>query len=120
MTDGAKTLVKWLNDNVITSYQEPVSASAQLPYASFSYAESEMAVDTLVSVSIWTRSTSYAAAYSYADKIDELLGKGDEGIIIAGEDCYLKIRRGSPFVQNKNDEDDTIRAVLVNLIIVKY
>lgn len=120
MTNGAKLLVKWLNDNVLTAYQEPVSSQASLPYISFSYAESEMATDTIISLSIWTRSTTHRAAYEYADKIDELLGPGEDGIIIHGDDIYMNIRRGSPFAQNKNDEDDTIRAVLVNLIIRTY
>lgn len=120
MTDGAKLIVSWLNQNVLTAYQEPVSSKAVLPYISFSYSESEMGVDTMLSLSIWTRSTSYASAYEYADKIDELLGKGEEGILIRGDDIYMKIRRGSPFSQNKSDEDDTIRAVLVNLVVTKY
>lgn len=122
MINGAKTLVKWLNENVLTAYQEPVSSGAQLPYASFSYVESQRGEQTLVSLSIWTRSTSYAKAYEYADKIDELLGVGEEGILIRDKenDVYMKILRGSPFAQNKTDEDDTIRAVLVNLIITLY
>ena len=120
MRDGAKTLVKWLTNNVMPTYQEPVSSQAKLPYASFSYVESEMAVDSIISVSIWTRSTSYSSAYDYADKLDKLLGVGDDGIIIKGGDSYYNIRRGNPFVQNKTDEDDTIRAVLANLIIKKF
>ncbi len=116
MTDGAKTLIKWLNSNVLTSYQEPVSSKAKLPYISLNYNEAPTNESVLQSLSIWTRNdSSYSEAYEYADKLSKLLG--DQGTIVKDGDTSLYLSKGSPFVQNKLDDTETIRAVLVNITI---
>ena len=119
MTNGAKALIAWLDKNVIKTYQERVIDSAVLPYASLSYVEGEFAEPVLQQLTIWTRSdNSYASAYSYADTLSELIGEG--GILIDGTDVKLWVKKGSPFVQNRNDDELTVRAVLVNLEISYY
>mgnify|MGYP001013361750 CR=1 FL=1 len=119
MTNGAKALIAWLNENVITSYQEPVPGFAVLPYASLGYVEGEFAEPVLQQITIWTRSdSSYASAYSYADTLSELLG--ENGVLLDGTGIKLWIKKGSPFVQNRNDDELTVRAVLINLEISYY
>jgi hypothetical protein len=116
MTDGAKTLIKWLNSNVLTSYQEPVSSSASLPYISLNYTEAPTNESSSQSLTIWTRNdSSYSEAYGYADKLSRLLG--DQGVIITNEDTKLYVSKGTPFVQNRLDDTETIRAVLVNVVV---
>ena len=119
MTDGARLLIKWLTDNVLVTYQEPVSSKAKLPYISLGYTDGNFGEPYVQQLSIWTRSdSSYSQAYQIADKLDKLIG--DNGILIKDEKTTMWLKRGSPFMQNRNDPDLTIKAVFVNLEISKY
>lgn len=112
MTEGAKTLIKWLSTNAVTTYQEPVSKSATLPYISLNYTEAPSNESSVQQLTIWTRSdSSYSEAYRYADKISQILG--DQGTVVDG----LYITKGSPFVQNRLDDVGTIRAVYMTLSV---
>ena len=119
MTNGAKLLIKWLNNNIIKTYQEPVNSNASLPYISLSYVENEFGNDTAQQLTIWTRSdASYQEAYSYADKLNSLIGEG--GLLIKDDELgTMVIYKGSPFCQNRLDDVKTIRAILIN-VIAKY
>ena len=65
------------------------------------------------------KTTSYLGVINLSDKIEEKIGEGglrvqsDSGLII-------KIDKGSPFYQNKQDEDSTLRAGYINLNITIY
>lgn len=120
MTNGAKLLIKWLKENVLNTYQEPVNSNASLPYISLSYVENEFASQTAQQLTIWTRSdASYQEAYSYADKLSKLIG--ESGVLVKDNDLgTIAIYKGSPFCQNRLDDTTTIRAVLVNLLVINY
>ena len=116
MTGNAKALIKWLNANVLTTYQEPVLSSTALPYISLNYSEPSTNENAIQQLTIWTRNdSSYADAYKYADKLSKLLG--DQGTIITDDDTKLYVAKGSPFAQNKLDDTETIRAVLINVVV---
>lgn len=118
MTNGAKTLIAWLTQNVLKTYQEPISTQATLPYIGLSYVENNFSETTLQQLTIWTRSDgSYKEAYEYADKLNDLIG--EQGVLI-GDDVKFYITKGSPFVQNRLDDTKTIKAVLVNLNVKLY
>lgn len=61
--------------------------------------------------------TSYLSVVQTADAIGDLVG---EGLIIVDDGIRIKIEKGSPFYQDKPDEDETIRAGYVNLEITIY
>lgn len=116
MTNEVRAIIKWLKENVLTAYQEPVSSKASLPYISLSSAFGGFNDDSLQQLTIWTRSDgSYESAYHYADLISAAIG--DQGVIITNGDTRLYLTKGSPFSQNRLDDTTTIRAVLVNVII---
>lgn len=118
MTNQAKALIAWLNTFLVT-YQEPVTVVATLPYMSIGFEQPRNSEATIQQVNIWTRSeNSYKAAYEYADLIEAELG--EVGKLISGSGCKLWIKKGSPFVQNRNDDERTIRAVMINLEISYY
>jgi hypothetical protein len=118
MVNQATALIAWLN-TILTTYQEPVPDTAVLPYISLGFEQPRNAEPVNQQLTIWTRSeNSYAQAYGYATAIETALG--EVGIIVDGANCKLWIKKGSPFVQNRNDDERTIRAVLVNLEISYY
>ena len=53
-----------------------------------------------------------------ADKIESAVTEA--GILISDADIKIKIEKGSPFYQDKSDEDETVRAGYINLIITVY
>lgn len=119
MTNEAKTLIKWLNNNVIKTYMEPVPQNATLKYATLGYGQSTFGRPYLQQVIIWTRKEKdYSEAYAIVDKLQKLLGH--TGARVVGQDCVLWIRKGEPFAQNTTQREADIRSVLVNLDIVAY
>lgn len=69
-------------------------------------------------LTIYTKSTSYKQARGIADLIADDIGEG--GKLLKGSWGSMAIYKGSPFCQDKKDEDGTIRAVYVNLEIVIF
>lgn len=119
MTDGAKMLIKWLSDNVLKAYHEPVYEKTELPYISLAYSESDWSDSTNQQITIWSRKDStYSEAFGYADTLSDLIGTA--GVLLSNDDCKLYITKGSPFAQPLMDDTKTIRAVVVNLNIKLY
>lgn len=66
------------------------------------------------------KTTSYTSVILVADEIGNAVGEG--GLLISDDDDEIKIKidKGSPFYQNKPDEDETVRAGYINLLITIY
>ena len=62
--------------------------------------------------------TSPGSVVLIADEIADAIGDG--GTLISDEGIRVKIEKGSPFYQDKDDEDETVRAGYVNLLITIY
>lgn len=60
--------------------------------------------DTMISFSVWYRSTSWTAANAMAETISKAIGYG--GKVISCDDGYIWIKRGSPFAQSMGDPSD--------------
>ena len=99
-----------------TAYEEThLPKNASLPYLSYSVSTASFGDgDTSLSLSVWTRSTSWALANSIAKKISDTLGLG--GVIIDCDDGAVWLKRGAPFAQNMGDEsDDLIKRKVINI-----
>lgn len=64
------------------------------------------------------KTTSYSSVILIADEIGNAIG--ENGLLIGDDEIKIKIDKGSPFYQNKPDEDETVRAGYINLIITIY
>ena len=70
-------------------------------------------------VQIYTqKTTSYSSVLLIADEIANAVGDG--GILMSGDGIKFRIMKGSPFYQDRADEDETVRAGYVNLEITIY
>ena len=89
-----------------TAYEEThLPKSATLPYLTYSVSTASFGDgDTSLSLSVWTRSTSWALANSIAKQISDALGLG--GVIIDCDDGAVWLKRGTPFAQNMGDDSD--------------
>lgn len=62
--------------------------------------------------------TSYSSVLRVAEEIEKAVG--ESGTLVIYDDIRFKIEKGSPFYQDKADEDDTVRAGYINLEITIY
>lgn len=65
-----------------------------------------------------TNTTSYSSILLLADQVESAIG--DAGIVIGDESMRIKIEKGSPFYQDRTDEDESVRSGYINLEISIY
>lgn len=97
----------------------PAGIKPESPYLQFSGYYDNFATQFILAVQIYQlNTTSYAGVLQLADKIESAVTEA--GILISDADIKIKIEKGSPFYQDKQDEDETVRAGYINLIITVY
>ena len=62
--------------------------------------------------------TSYTKVLEVAGAIENAVTEG--GLLLKKDDLRVKIDKGSPFYQDKPDEDATVRAGYINLLVTIY
>lgn len=120
----ATTLYQWLSQFAPT-YREPLNTSIfndnnpkPLEYITYSADVSNFGSEFIQAITIYSQSTSHNKVMDIVDDIESNIG--ESGIKIKKDWGYITIYKGSPFYQDKADEDDTIRAGYVNLLINVY
>lgn len=97
----------------------PAGIKPESPYLQFSGYYDNFATQFILPVQIYKlNATSYEGVLQLADKIESAVTEA--GILISDEKIKIKIEKGSPFYQDKQDEDETVRAGYINLIITVY
>lgn len=120
----AKTLYDWLN-KFATTYREPISEGmfdAENPkpteYITYSADTGNFATQFIQAITIYSQSTAWTYVMNIASAIEKEIS--ESGIILRNEWGYIKIEKGSPFYQDKTDEDSSIRSGYINLLITIY
>lgn len=97
----------------------PAGIKPESPYLQFSGYYDNFATQFILPVQIYQlNTTSYEGVLQLADKIESAVTEA--GILISDTDIKIKIEKGSPFYQDRTDEDETVRAGYINLIITIY
>ena len=97
----------------------PAGIKPESPYLQFSGYYDNFATQFILAVQIYQlNTTSYEGVLQLADKIESAVTEA--GILISDTDIKIKIEKGSPFYQDRTDEDETVRAGYINLIITIY
>lgn len=113
-------LFQWLSQ-FATTYRGvlPSGVTPEKKYLQYDGYVDYFATQFILPVQIYTLgTTSYADVLDIADKISEAVTEA--GTLIGDDTVKIKIGKGSPFYQDKQDEDETVRAGYVNLIITVY
>lgn len=88
-------------------------------YLQYSGYFENFATQFILPISIYAlQTTVYTQIVKIVEAIEAEVTEG--GTLVAYPDLIFKVDKGSPFYQDKPDEDETIRAGLVNLIITIY
>lgn len=122
--DYATTMYNWLK-KFAPVLREPISEdmyNEQNPkpteYISYSADTGNFAQQFIQAITINSQSTAWNYVMDIVDAIEKEIGEG--GLILRQEWGYIKIEKGNPFYQDKPDEDSSIRAGYVNLLITIY
>lgn len=119
--DYATTLYNWLSGFAPT-FRRPIQEgtfNADNPkpneYISYSADVSNFNTGLIQAITIYSKSTGYNNLMNIVDDIESAIG--ESGVRVEGEWGYITIRKGTPFYQDKEDEDSSYRAGYVNLLI---
>ena len=117
----ATTMYNWLSKFAPT-FRSPILSSVfdeQNPqpneYIEYSANMDNFNSDFIQAITIYSKSTAYIKVMEIVDNIESTIT--ENGIRVSSDWGYITIYKGSPFYQDKPDEDDTIRAGYVNLLI---
>ena len=117
----ATTMYNWLSKFAPT-FRSPILSSVfdeQNPqpneYIEYSANMDNFNSDFIQAITIYSKSTAYTKVMKIVDNIESTIT--ENGIRVSSDWGYITIYKGSPFYQDKPDEDDTIRAGYVNLLI---
>lgn len=117
----ATTLYAWLSTFAPT-FRRPIQEGffntnnpEPSEYITYSADAGRFNTDFIQAITVYSKSTSYNNVMTIVDNIEQAIGEG--GVKVAGEWGYITIYKGSPFYQDKEDEDSAYRAGYVNLLV---
>lgn len=84
-------------------------------YISYSAGVENFNTDYIQPIVIYSKSTGYTNVMAIADAIESAIKEG--GTKIEAEWGYITVYKGSPFYQDKEDEDSSYRAGYINLLV---
>lgn len=116
----SELIYDWLSSIAVT-YRGvlPAGEKPAEEYLKYSGYYDGFAGQFILPIQIYTlRQTSYKRVLFLADKIEKKVGEA--GVLIGDSNIKIKIQKGSPFYQDMADEDETVRAGYVNLLITIY
>ncbi len=121
MKNYATTLYNWLG-GFATTYREPVVFDADNPqpndYITYSATTGDFAEQFIQPITIYTKSTGFTRLMEIVDQIESAVGTG---VVIGSKEWgYISIFKGSPFYQDKPEEDESFRAGYINLLVTIY
>lgn len=115
-----KIIYDWLSQ-FATTYRGvlPAGVTPEKKYLQYDGYVDYFATQFILPVQIYAlNTTSYEQVLQLADKIESAVTEA--GVLIGDKDLKIKIMKGSPFYQDRNDEDETVRAGYINLEVTVY
>lgn len=122
--DYATTLYEWLSQFAPT-FRSPILSSSfdndnpqPSDYIEYSSDVGNFNSEFIQALTIYTHSTGFSKLMDIVDSIENAIK--EDGIRLQQDWGYITIKKGNPFYQDKPDEDDTIRAGYINLLVRVY
>lgn len=103
-----KAIFTWFNQFMTFYRDTAVPADAEYPYGTYSYTDDSFTGDSggqaAITVNLWFRTGSEATPDGMAQTIAQTIGYG--GTVIACDEGYIWIKKGSPWCQSLTDSTD--------------
>lgn len=118
----ATTLYNWLSQFAMT-FREPIISSTfqeinPNEYISYSAQTGNFGEQFIQPITIYSKSTGFTNLMNIVDNIESAIS--ERGLLIREDWGNIVIYKGSPFYQDKPDEDESYRAGYINLLIKIY
>lgn len=118
----ATTLYNWLSQFAMT-FREPIISSTfqeinPNEYISYSAQTGNFGEQFIQPITIYSKSTGFTNLMNIVDSIESAIS--ERGLLIREDWGNIVIYKGSPFYQDKPDEDESYRAGYINLLIKIY
>ena len=113
-------IYEWMSQ-FATTYRGvlPSGAKPDDPYLKINGYVDNFATQFIFPVQIYKmNTTSYLSVLNIAKEIGNAIGEG--GALVIYDDVRFRVEKGSPFYQDKPDENETVRAGYINLLISIY
>lgn len=112
MTEIAQALYRfWSSFNLPAYVEDNVPVEAELPYITYTLADSGWRNASTHQARVWYRSTSYVEV---AGKVDEILHSIGEGLVLHTSDGGVVIRPGDPLAQFQPMEGTDLKVAYLN------
>lgn len=99
----------------IPAYEESVVPSdATYPRLTYSVSIGDAFQETMLTCTLWWYSTQWVSINAKAEEIRRRLGEG--GTLVHYDNGAIWLKRGQPFAQNLTQDNDMVRAKLINII----
>ena len=123
MKNYATTIYDWLEDvSGVKVYRNPVEYDDEHPlpneYITYSASAGNFATDFLQPITIYSKSTAWTNVMNIVDTIESAIT--EKGTKVVSDWGIITIHKGSPFAQDKTDEDSSYRSAYINLLIKIY
>ena len=119
--DYATTLYQWLSSFAPT-FRRPIQEgtfdadnSEPSEYISYSADVGNFNTEFIQAITVFSKSTGYNNLMTIVDNIENAIS--ESGVRVEDDWGYITIYKGSPFYQDKEDEDSSYRAGYINLLI---
>ena len=121
--DYASSFYDWLTETSgVQVFREPVLFDDDHPqpeeYITYSADVSNFTQEMIQSVTVYSKSTGWNYVMDIVDEIERAVT--EHGRLINTEWGAMIIEKGSPFYQDKPDEDASIRAGYINFLVTIY
>lgn len=120
----AKAIYGWLSQ-FATTYREPITEgmfdaenTKPTEYITYSADMGNFGGQFIQAFTIYSTSTAWTYLMNIVDKIEKAIT--EHGIVLRYDWGIMRIEKGSPFYQDKPDEDSSVRAGYINLLITIY
>lgn len=119
----ATTLYEWLKQvSGLEVFRQPIEFDEDEPqpneYITYSATTGNFATEFLQPITIYSKSTGWARVMDIVDKLEDAIT--EKGTKVVKDWGIMTIHKGSPFAQDKVDEDSSYRSAYVNLLIKIY
>lgn len=114
--DREQALNNFWNSFGLSAYDENTVKDNALDdgaYITYSVSTGYFDEPTAISANIWYRSSSWKEITKKADEIGAEIGRG--GKIVPFDGGSIWIKRGTPFAQRMEGDNDTVRRIYINI-----
>lgn len=117
----ASTLYEWLN-SIAPTFRSPLVFDKDHPapdeYIEYSVSVGNFNTEFIQPITIYSQSTGFNNLMEIVDNIESQVT--EKGLKLQDDWGYIVIHKGTPFAQDKPDEDESVRASYVNLLVKIY